>query len=213
MAPALISQKMVVRGIFFESPPSRSMSRVSGRVLHCARCEEQAAFEEAVIQAMQKSGGNRERRADTDAHDHVADLADGGEGQHALQILLHHGVNYADHHGDRAGPHHDFSPRCRPGSETVHSRGEVYAGFHVAGGMQQGTDGSGCGHCFRDPGMQRKLHRLRRQCHQHQDKNAAGEGHSDCWVCPQGTAGSAVDHEDGDQQSIAREVRHEQDLA
>ncbi len=182
-------------------------------MLHRARRKEESALEEAVVQAVQKSGCDGEGRTDADAHDHVANLADGGEGQHALQIGLHHGVHYADHHGDGAGPHHDFSPRCRPGSEAVHSCGEVHAGLYVTGSMQQGADGSGSGHRFGDPRMQRELDGFGRQRYQHEDEDAAGEGSRNCRIGPQSTAGSAVDDEDGDEQSIARQVRHQQDLA
>ena len=61
--------------------------------------EEEAAFEEAVIKAMQQAGDDGQRGADADAEHHVADLADGGEGEHALQIGLHHGVHDANGYG------------------------------------------------------------------------------------------------------------------
>ena len=73
-------------------------------VLHRAGSQKQPALEESVIEAMQQAGGNSQRRADADAHHHVADLAHGREGQHALQVGLDHGVHHAYGHGDRANP-------------------------------------------------------------------------------------------------------------
>ena len=80
-------------------------------MLHRAGVQEQAALEEAVIEAVEQAGDDGQRRADADAEHHVADLADGGEGQHALQVGLHHGVHDADGHGDGADPDQAAGPR------------------------------------------------------------------------------------------------------
>ena len=113
MLPMPISQESVVCGIFCARPPSLVHVARAGGVLHRAGAQKQAALEEAVIETVEQAGGDGQRRADADAHHHVADLAHGGEGQHALQIGLHHGVHHADGHGDGADPHQGFiAPGC-----------------------------------------------------------------------------------------------------
>ena len=117
MLPTPISQDSVVsRHLLRQAAELVHVARARG-VLHRAGGQKQPSLEESVIQAMQQAGGNGQRRADADAHHHVADLAHRREGQHALQIGLHHGVHHAHGHGDGADPHQGFTS---PGEASVH---------------------------------------------------------------------------------------------
>ena len=88
------------------SAPGRQLVHVACAcgVLYRAGGEEQTAFEESVVQTVQQAGGNGQRSAHAQAHHHVTNLADGGEGQHPLQVSLHHGVHHAYGHGYRTNP-------------------------------------------------------------------------------------------------------------
>ena len=176
MLPTPISQDNVVRGIFCARPPSWFMSRVPAACCTRAGRQEQPAFEESVIEAMQQAGGDGQRRADADAHHHVADLAHGREGQHALQIGLHHGVHHAHGHGDGAHPHQALAPRARATRQScacarpdrrrpLHSRPRAAARSPESARPWPRESRCAAGTCTR----------LGHQRHQHQHKNAAGE--------------------------------------
>jgi hypothetical protein len=184
MLPMPMSQESVVCGIFWARPPSLIHVAGAGGVLDRAGSQKEAAFEEAVIEAVEQAGGDGQRRADADAHHHVADLADGGEGQHALEIGLDHGVHDADGHGDGADPDEGCAPGKGPCAEAVHARGEIDAGGDVAGGVEQGADRGGRGHGLGNPGVKGTC-TLLAMSGQHQEKDAAGKGVGDGRIGPE----------------------------
>ena len=61
--------------------------------------------------------------------------------------------------------------------------------------------------------MQRKLHGFCNQRNQHQRKNSAGESVRHTRIGPERTARAMEDHEDGRQQAVARDMRHQQHFA
>ncbi len=185
----------------------------SGGVLDGACSKEEAAFEEAVIEAVEQAGGDGERRADADSHHHVADLANGGEGEHALEIGLDHGVHDADGHGDDADPDEGCAPSKGPCAEAVHAGGEIDAGGYVAGGVEQGADRGGRGHGLGNPGVKRNLDAFGDEGHEHQEKDAAGKGVGDGRIGPERGTGAVIDDQDGGEETVSGDVGHEQDFA
>ena len=183
------------------------------RVLHRTGIEKQAALEESVIEAMEKAGGDRQRRADADTQHHVANLAHGGEGQHAFKICLHHGVHDADGHGDGANPDECCSPGSRPNAKTVHARGQINAGRYIASCVQQGTDRGRRGHRLGNPCVERHLHALGHQRDEHEQEDAGGEVVRHIRIGPQGASGAVIEDQDARQQAVARDVRHQQYFA
>ena len=61
--------------------------------------------------------------------------------------------------------------------------------------------------------MQWKLHGFRNQRNQHQRKNSAGECVRHARIGPECAARAMVDHQNGRQQAVARDVRHQQHFA
>ena len=95
-----------------------------------------------------------------------------------------------------------------PGTEAVHADGQVDSGFDVAGGVEQGTDRGGGGHCLGNPGMEGKLDGFCYQGGQHEEEDSAGEGVGYGWIGPEGGAGAGVDDDDRGQQAVACYVGH-----
>ena len=162
---------------------------------------------------MEQARSNGQRCADSQAHHHVSDLADRGEGQHALQIGLHHGVHDAHRHGDGAHPNQNWTPGRRPDAKAVHARSQIHTGRYVTGRVQEGAYRSWGRHGLRNPGMQRKLHGLGHQRHQHQQKDSDGEVVRHGGIGPQSATRAVIENQDGSQQSVARNVGHQQHLA
>ena len=59
-------------------------------VHHAAGAEEQQGLEEGVREQVEHAGHDAGQRAGAQRQEHVAQLADRGIGQHALQIVLRH---------------------------------------------------------------------------------------------------------------------------
>ena len=114
---------------------------------------------------------------------HVAELGDGGIGQHALDIVggQTHGrgedgreAPYNGHHGNRLR---------RVDEEGHGARHQVNAGGDHRGGMDEGADGGGAFHSVRQPHVERELGALAGRPGEdangrpHQDRAAQHAGH------------------------------------
>ena len=67
------------------------VDHVAHRVHHAAGAQEQQRLEERVREQVEHAGDDAQQRAGAQAQEHVAQLADRGIGQHALQIGLREG--------------------------------------------------------------------------------------------------------------------------
>ena len=119
-----------------------------------AGTEEEQGLEEGVSEDVEDSGGEC---ADAEREEHVAELGDGGVGEHALDVVL----NEADGGGEDSGEGADDGD-CFHGSRGEHEDG-VGAGHHVnaggdhGGGVDEGRNGRGAFHGVGQPDIQRKL--------------------------------------------------------
>ena len=71
---------------------------------HRAGAEEEQRLEQAVREQVEEAGG-REARADR--RHHVAELRDGGVGEHALDVVLHAREHRGQQRRERADPRDD----------------------------------------------------------------------------------------------------------
>ena len=118
------------------------------RVNDAAGAEEEQRFEEGVGHQMKYSGAESRHAA---GHDHVSDLADGGVGQHALDVGLRDGDG-GGIEGRYRADHRDCQHRLR----RVHvehrgARNDVDPGGNHGGGVNQRTDRCWTGHGVREP--------------------------------------------------------------
>ena len=127
---------------------------------HRARAEEQASLEESVGEKVEHAGGDAQQRSRSQTEEHVAELADRGIGEHALEVVLrkrdqgrHQCREAADqrHHELRLGRRHE--QRAEPG-DHVHP-----AGDHRRGVNQRAYRGRAF-HRVGKPDVQRELRAL-----------------------------------------------------
>ena len=100
---------------------------------------------------------------------HVADLADRGVGQDALQVPLRTGAAGGIEGGGSAGDGNGGQGHGRSPDQREHACQQVDAGGDHGGGMDLGRDRRGAGHGVRQPDRQRQLGRLAGRPDQQQD--------------------------------------------
>ena len=144
---------------------------LAGRCHHGAGAHEQGAFHDGVIDRVQergrkcqRRGGEQalrlERKGETECSEDQADVLDGAEGEHALDVGFEQGSDHAVHRGHGAEHHQQ---RAQPGSirpgrreiesephESVHG----YLGHHAT--HQRGDMGRRRGVRQRQPRVQRE---------------------------------------------------------
>src|SRR5947209_9225903 len=89
-----------------------SMHGVVQCMQHAARAEEEEGFEEGVREEVEHTGARAICTACyAEADEHVAKLADGREGQHALEVGLGEGAGGRKDGGNAANPGNDLKRR------------------------------------------------------------------------------------------------------
>ena len=127
------------------------------RVDDGARAEEEEGLEDAVGQEVEESRGGEAR---ADGRHHVAELGDGGIGQHALDVRLHAREHGGQERGEGAVPGHDLHDVGREPEEPHQAREQVDARRDHGGGVDEGRDGRGTFHGIGQPDVERELGRL-----------------------------------------------------
>ncbi len=124
---------------------------------HRARPEEEQALEEGV-RHHEEDGGDVGARAH--GEDHVADLRDGREGEHLLDVLLGAGDGGGGERGHRPDGGDDLGSRRRDVQQRVHATQQVDPRRDHGGGVDEGRDRGRALHGVGQPVEQRDLGRL-----------------------------------------------------
>ncbi len=134
--------------------------------------QEEQALEEGMRHQVEDGRGVSRGSA---GQEHVAELGDGGVGEHALDIRLHHadGGGKQGRGGADDGDHAEREGRAV--KEHMRAHHHVDAGSHHGGGMDQGGDRSGAFHSVRQPDVQRNLRGLAGSAEHQQQRNGGEE--------------------------------------
>ena len=135
---------------------------------------EQQRLEEGVGEEMEDGPGPCAHRQ---AHDHVAELADGGIRQHFFDVRLYECQECRHHQRDGAHPGpqvHTAHLDAEPGPEhPIEAGHQVHPGHHHGGGVDERRGGCGAGHGVRQPCVQRELgafaHHTSKQTHRRRE--------------------------------------------
>ena len=174
------------------------------RVDDRTRGEEEERLEDAVGQQVQEA---RAREPGPDRRHHVAELGDGGVGQHPLDVALHAGEGGREQRGEGADPAHRAQHLGRLLEEERGAEEQVDARGHHRGGVDQGRHRGRSLHRVGQPDVERELGRLARraQVDAEHDEAEAGEGvaaalgHLEQLGEVEG-AGAAPQHHDADEE-------------
>ncbi len=130
---------------------------------YAAGGEEEQCFEEGVGHEVEDTGG---KGADSQGEEHVAELADGGVGEYALDVRLHEADGGSEERGGAADDG-DYEHRGRGvGEENVRAGDYVDAGGDHRRGVNQGADRGGAFHGVRQPDIEGKLRRFTASAHE-----------------------------------------------
>jgi hypothetical protein len=154
-------------------PPKPAHPRhqvAADRVDHAAGGEEEQRLERGVRQQVEEGGGGG---ADRERTGHVADLGDGGPGEHALDVVLRGRDERAEQQRD--GRHDAQDRQDGAGEQRVEARDHVDAGRHHRRGVDERGDRRGAGHRVGQPRVQRELRTLARHTGE-QQQPGDGEG-------------------------------------
>ena len=128
---------------------------------------------------MPSAVGLRHAQADK----HIAKLADGGIGQHALDVVLHQGNGGGKQRGEATDVGHDLQGlRASMLKDDEGSRDQIDACGHHGGGVNQGADWRGAFHRVGQPDVQRELGRFAHRAAENQDHGDGQQGRVD--RCP-----------------------------
>ncbi len=179
-----------------------------------ARTEEQECLEEAVGQEVEDGGA---AVADGQGPEHVAELADRGVGEHALDVVLGQGGEAGTEHRD--GRHDGHDHQCGPGGreDREEAGDEVDTGGDHRRGVDQCGDRGGARHGVREPGVQRELRGLARDAGEQEERDqrrvvepARGDGAQDLGDLE--GVGVGGEREQADQEGDVAELGDEEGL-
>ena len=157
-------------------------------VQHRARAEEQQPLEHRVIDGVIQTRDERQRRQQrmahvqfivvqkhqrcAEAHQDDADVFDAVIGQQPFQVVLHQGIQHAEHGGNRADGQHRHAPPHRWIAEKIkkHPRHAVDTHLDEHAGHERGHVAGRDRMSGRQPGVQRHDARLDAEADQEQQK-------------------------------------------
>jgi hypothetical protein len=136
---------------------------------HRARAEEQQALEEAVGEQVEDAGRPRTR---AQGHEHVAELADGAVGDHALDVGLRDRDARRVDRREGTDAHHHQHGGVRVDEKWVGAGDHVHASVDHGRRVNQRADRRGAFHGVGQPHVQRKLGTLTHGAGEQQQANA-----------------------------------------
>ena len=170
------------RQLVLESPHLPHVLLVVERDDHRPASQKQEGLERAVGEQMEDPGRVGAQPA---GHHHESELADGGPGHHALDVILRQRDRGPEEHRGGAGHRDHVHRRRRQVVERRHPRHHEHAGGHHGSGVNQRRDRRGTFHGVRQPHMERHL---RRFAHRSQEQQQADHGQRrDLPPAPDGT--------------------------
>ena len=129
----------------------------ASNVVDAASAQEQQGLEERVVEQVEHRSGVR---ADTQRQHHVPKLADGGVGDHSLDVIAGHRHRCSKDCRDAAGDGHQVHRRIRGLEDREHPRDQEHTCGHHGGGVNEGAHRCGAFHGVREPDVQRELCRF-----------------------------------------------------
>src|SRR5258708_31109487 len=140
--------------------------------MNAAACsEEEQSFEEGVGHQVKDAGG---KGADSAGQEHVAELADSGVGEDALDVGLHEADGGGEDGGGAANDGDDEHGGGRMGEENVRAGGDVNSGGDHGGGGEQGGDRRGALHSGGGPKVKGERRGITPRAHEKQPARASG---------------------------------------
>ena len=145
------------------------------RVHHAPGAEEEQGLEEGVREQVKHAAGDAEHRAGSEGQEHVAELADRGVGQHALEIELREGDQPGEQRGEPADDGDDELSGGRRGEQRRAAGHHVHAGGDHRGGVNERADGRRAFHRIGQPDVQRELGAFAAGAQEQEQANGSGE--------------------------------------
>jgi len=143
----------------------------AGLVVDDAGRHEQRRLEGGVVHGVEDRGDRRERAADAQQQRDQAEVAEGGVGEQALEVVLEDRHEGAEQQRDQAGAADQPRPLGRAGQHRPQAGEQEHAGLDHGGRVQVRRHRRGCGHRARQPEVERELRalgeRAQRDQHQH----------------------------------------------
>ena len=137
-------------------------------VIDDAGGHEQRGLEGGVVDDVQQARDGGHLAVEAEQQRDQAQVTDGREGQHALEVLLHQREPGAIQQGGKTGQTDDVEPQVCPREHRVHARQQEDTGLDHGGGVQEGGYRRRCRHRVGQPELERELGRLGEGAQQHQ---------------------------------------------
>ena len=139
-------------------------------VIDDAGRHEERGLECGVVDDVEDRDHRCELGAKAQEHGDKAQMADGGKGEQALEVILEQGNHRAKGHGHKAGCRHDVEPLGRARQNRPHPRHQEKSRLHHGGRVQIGRNGRRRGHGVRQPEMEGELRRFGETAQKDQDQ-------------------------------------------
>ena len=207
--------------ILAQTSHSRHLVAVDG-MDDAARAEEEQGLEHGVGEEVEHAGHVTQasfvrvgRGTYAESHHHEADLRNGGEGQHTLDVALHAGYRCRIESGEGTHVGHDVKRLGRIGDEQrEHAGHQIDTRYHHSSGMDEGTDRRRTLHGVGQPDVQGEHGTLACTADEHQPQGQRkhgttfGQSHLSGGEC----IGACIVtiHQDTDEEAQVGEARHDE---
>ena len=133
-------------------------------------------FEERVREDVEDAGGEG---SDAEREEHVAELRDGGVGEHALDVVLDEADGGGEDRGQRADDGDRLHRRGREHEQRIRARDHVDARRDHGRGVDECGNRRGAFHGVGQPDIERKLRRFAAGSNEQQQRGRGDDGIAD----------------------------------